>query len=503
MNPFEQSARTAAIYSSKFDLSHTRKLTMDMGQIIPVLYEEMVPGATMSVRVRDIIKAQPLAAPIMHRIDAKFDLFFCSYNNLWPDDGSTGWQTFLTGGPNGTLTPTLPTWVVTGTSVTTGDTAAGSLWDYLGFPIGIVPADRFPVDFPKRAYNLIYNEFFRDKNLTSEVDIETSEDILYSCWEKDYFTSALPWQQRGTAASIPITITAADRDITVKNETDATPRTVHLANTGNIGATSASATADMRWVDSALDGGEIEIAELRLQAAIQQFLELNAIAGAHYSDHLKARYGIAPRDEVLHKPVYVGGARFPIVVSEVLQNSESGTTPQGTMAGHGVTIDDDYVGSYMAKEFGILMGVLRIMPRTGYQQGIDRMWLRQTRYDYFAPEFVGLAEQEVEEVEIVASATGSENTTLFGYQGRYNEYRYRPSTVHGLYRSEAIDNFDEWHLARHFSSRPTLNTTFVECNPSKRIFAAPSEPGFFVEHANLIDAILPLPQLPQPGITRI
>ena len=217
-----------------------------------------------------------------------------------------------------------------------------------------------------------------------------------------------------------------------------------------------------------------DIADLRLAFQIQKWMERNARGGVRYTEFLRAHFGVAPRDERLHRPEYIGGSKSPVIMSEVLQTSSTDlTTPQGNLAGHGISAQDQFCGSYRAAEFGLIMGIMSIMPKPAYSQGINRQWLRRSKFDFFFPEFVGLSEQAIEQAEIYATDVASANTTIFGYQGRYDEMRTKDNMVVGEMRT----TFDYWHLARQFSSAPLLNSSFITCIPRKDIFAVQNMPG--------------------------
>ena len=208
---------------------------------------------------------------------------------------------------------------------------------------------------------------------------------------------------------------------------------------------------------------------------------------------------MSPRDDRLQRPEYIGGSKSPIIFSEVLQTSSTdGTSPQGNLAGHGLTVSQSYCGKYHATEYGLVIGLMSVMPRTVYSQGINRQWLRRTKYDFYFPEFANLSEQAIENAEICATASSAHNTGIFGYQGRYDEMRTKDNMV----CSQMRDTFDYWHLARQFDTGtpPTLNEDFVECIPRKDIFAVPSEPGLIVNFGNIIKAIRPLPIMGEPGL---
>lgn len=480
---------------SVFDLSYEKKFTCDMGELIPIMCDEVVPGDVLAIGNEIVIRFQPMVAPILHEVNVYVHYFFVPNRILWDD-----WEDFITGGSDGTLAPTLPTWNVSSNGV-------GSLWDYLGFPTSVTPTGALPVDFPRRAYNRIYNEFYRDQTLITEV-AATNETILLRAWEKDYFTSALPWQQRGTAPALPISgvlsVDAKDEAILVHNTNDATDRTMaHAVTTGDIYTGSApSATGNARWgattgLEVDLSGGTtFDISDLRLAFQIQKWLERNARAGARYTEFLRSHFGIAPRDDRLDRPEYIGGSKMPVIVSEVLQTGETGTTPQGNMAGHAIAVDRRFVSKYRVNEFGLIMGIMSVMPRTAYSQGVDRQWLKSTKYDYYFPEFANLSEQAVIRAELYANGVSGDNNTVFGYQGRFDELRVKSSKIAGDLRS----TYDYWHLGRQFGSAPALNQTFIECVPRKDIFAAPSVDGLIVSFGNRIKAIRPLPIMSNPGM---
>lgn len=482
---------------SVFDLSYEKKFTCDMGMLIPVIHDVMIPGDVFEVGVETLVRVQPMVAPLLHEMNIFVHLFFVP-NRLLEDD----WEEFISGGADGASAATIGTW-------SPADVAVESLWDYMGFPVGVTPdADSRPLDLPKRAYNLIYNEYYRDQDLTSAVNIETSEDVLYRCWEKDYFTSAKPWQQRGTSPALPVEIAGNGASFMWYNAADATERYVTTENQAIAGdrvglASQPSANGHARWSQdpdySGLEATSIEIADWRLSHAIQQWMELNARAGVRYTEFLRAHYGVSPKDMRLQRPEFIGGCRTPIIVSEVLQTESSdASTAQGTMAGHGISADRNMLGKYRAEEFGILMGILSIMPKPLYEQGINRQWYATTRYDWPFPEFANLSEQAILQREIFLSGVKGENETVFGYQGKDDHHRYKPSMVCGKMRDS--QGFDYWHASRQFAVAPTLVTSFVECSSARDDFlAVPSEPAFLVSVGNSIRAVRPLPLIATPG----
>ena len=476
---------------SVFDLSYDKKMTADMGYLYPIMCDEVVPGDKFEIGNEIVIRFQPLVAPVLHEINAYVHYYFVPYRLL--DDT---WEDFITGGVDGDSVAVLPRWDPT-------DYAVGSLWDYMGFPAGIKPTGRLPLDYPRRAYNLIYNEFYRDETLVDEVALN-SETIKKRAWEKDYFTSALPWQQRGTAPALPISGSSAaiwDADdfviSAVSNVAGFPTAASAKMQTNNAGAIANAIAFFNNNVVDLSEATTFNVADLRLAFQIQKWMERNARAGVRYVEFLGAHFGVHPRDERLQRPEYLGGSKNPVIISEVLQTSSTDTeSPQGNLAGHGISVGQTFCASYFAQEFGLIMGIMSVMPKPAYQQGIDRQWLRQTRYDFYFPEFANLSEQAIERVELYASAVEAENKTIFGYQGRYDEMRVKRNMVCSLMRTD----FNYWHMGRIFSSAPALNETFINCDATKRIFAVPSEPGLIIDVGNRIRAIRPMPIQSEPGL---
>ena len=485
---------------SVFDLSYDKKFNCDMAQLIPILCDEMVPGDSWQIGNEIVCRFQPLIAPILHEINIYTHYFFVPYRLLWDD-----WEMFMTGGKDGDFTATLPTW-------TTPDTSEFSLWDYMGLPTKVDPVGAYPLDFPRSAYNFIYNEYYRDETLQNEIALD-NDQILNRAWEKDYWTSSLIFQQRGTAPGFVAGAGSANWDTTTVADTvGGTPigisETVSndtlFANT-SIGRGNYLDHLNSNTVDLSAFG--FDISDLRLAFQTQKFLERNARSGYRYTEWLQSHFSVSPTDDRLDRPEFCGGSKSPVIISEVLQTTQtlSDGTPQGNLAGHGLSADRTRAASYKCKEYGLMMGIMSVMPRSAYQQGINRQWLKETRYDFFLPEFVNLSEQAIEQAEIYATDVEVDNRALFGYQGRFDEMRVKNSMVCGSMRSNATISFDYWHLGRDFDSAPEtnpplLNEEFITCIPSKRIFAVQDEPGLIINCANLIKAVRPLPAYSNPGL---
>lgn len=489
-NPYRTTSRPK-IGRSVFDLSYTHKLTCNMGQLIPVMTKAMVPGDFFQIAHNLVIRFQPLNAPVLHEIWANIETFFVPYRLLWSD-----WESLITGGEDGTDAPTIPTWN------TASKNSAGDLWDYLEFPIGIdAGTGGKPIAFPWYSYNLIWNEYYRDQTQETELSpLSGNQDILTRNWAKDYFTSALPWEQRGTAPALPLSGTANIEDPGVYNSTgsakglqvsDALP-----ANDGRMWSVQDTDVVQ-EWEIDFSNATTFDVNDLRLAFQTQKLLERMATGGSRYEEFLQSMYNSSPGDSRIQRPEWIGGMRVPVIISEVLQTSEDGTTPQGNMAGHGITVGTKRVGSYKAKEFGLVMSILSVMPKAAYSQGVHRDWLKTTRYDFFNPLFSNLGEQAVTHAELYTSNTPADNTSVFGYQGRYNEMRNSRDVVSGEFGPG--ETYEYWHFGRKFASKPLLNAAFLNYDGRTDPFAAPAEPQLLVNCANIIKAVRPLPIMPNPG----
>lgn len=502
---------------SVFDLSHEHKLTCDMGKLIPIFCEDVLPGDTWKVRTDVVVRLEALLAPIMHRVDVYTHFFFVP-NRLIFDK----WEDFITGGEDGNDATSAP--VIKAPSST--GFAIGSLADYFGIPTGVPDLEVSALPF--RAYNLIYNEWYRDENVISEVavskgagtDSTTSTSLLSRAWEHDYFTSCLPWTQRGSEVSLPLGVSAPVVDsagnqlavnvgVVSPNTADLT---VHLGsnysqvsgNSSQVGMVgSGSHLVNRKLVADLTNATASTINNLRQAFNVQRFMEISARGGARYIESILSHFKVKSSDYRLQRPIYLGGGRSPIVISEVLQTSSStSTSALGDMAGHGFSAQRTHEFKRFFEEHGWIIGIMSIMPRTSYQQGLNRMWSRDTRYDYYWPVFAHLGEQGVLNKEIYAqnpsvvdSQGVSVNEKVFGYQARYQEYRTRESQVHGQMRSTL--NF--WHMGRIFSSLPQLNANFINSDPTKRIDAVTTDDNCIVDVYHNVKAIRPLPRKGNPG----
>lgn len=517
-NVFE---RTRAVVPRRaaFNLSHEKKFTCDMGQIIPVLILETLPGDHFQIGVEAVARQNPALAPLLHEVNLFVHYFFIANRLTWPGDETvTSWQKFITGGFDGQDASVMPTWVPTGGNVTNddgnvvADNGVGSLWDFMGLPVGVIPAGFYPTALLRRAYNLVWNQFYKDETQDADNSLD-SVIVMQRRWEKDFFTSALPWQQRGIAPALPITIggtgaavwLASDMTQVGGKTTVAVDSATGKFDVNVAGGDAALVTALGRntIAGSGFTAASFNISDLRLAAATQKWLERNARGGARYIEVIAGQFNAHPRDERLQRVEYIGGCRLPIIQSEVLQTSATGltggSTPQGGMAGHGLSAGRDNCASYRALEHGYIMGFMSIVPRTVYHQGVLRQYVKTTKLDYFWPVLGNLSEQAVLQGEIFADGVSGHNTTVFGYQGKWNEYRYIPSQAMSLMRPGVSGSLSFWNLTRQFSAAPGLNSAFLKCIPRKDWLAAPSQPAYIVNIGNIVKAVRPMPLDSDPG----
>ena len=502
---------------TKFDMSHAHKLSGDMGYAIPICCMAVMPGDRVNIGVEGVIRFMPMIASPLHEVWATFDYFHVPYRII-----DSTFTDFITGGEDGLDSTSPPRW----TPSNINKTVEGSLWDNLGFPTNVIPSLK-PVAWPLRAYNAIWNWQIRNQNLQSEVNIETNEDMLYYNWENDYFTSQVPWQQRGVAPALPIsgTISAGwAGNISLTNQPLSWPATggtysddfkynnsnsVFDAPTksalegGKANVTIPEASLEANTID--LSGATtFDIADLREALQIQRFLEINARSGARFNEFLEGQFSISPVDKTLQEPEFIGRTSFPVLMDEVLQTSSSGiagSTPQGTIAGKGIAVGSNFVGSVRIEEPGLIMGLMTIRPKPAYQQGIDRPWLIQSKYDYPFPVFANLSEQKTMIGEIYVDGT-NDSADFGGYAGRYDEYRIMHDSVHGLLKKTTA-GFSHWHMGRIFASQPALNADFVKCDCSAiktRIMAVPTEPTFIANVGNQITVTRALPLFANPSV---
>lgn len=469
---------------SLFNLSYTKLLSCDLGELIPIGLTEVLPGDSIQQATSALVRCSPLLAPVMHPVHVNIHHWYVPHRLIWDD-----FESFITGGPLGTDASVFPTITIGGGS----GAAVGSLADYLGVPTGVNNIEVSALPF--RAYALIWNEWYRDQDLQTELVIDTTSGadtttsvlLQNGCWEKDYFTSSRPWEQKGPAITIPLgtaaPVVGLNSDITFTREGDTTPQTLGLNQSGTAFqrltlSPGPAAASDARWGTTSLQAdltaaSAITVGALREAMALQRFEEARARYGSRYTEYL--RYlGVNSSDARLQRPEYLGGGKQTIQFSEVLQTAE-GTQPVGDLRGHGIAAMRSNRYRRFIEEHGYILSFISVRPKTIYTQGLAKHWNRRFKEDYWQKELQFIGQDTVLNKEIYA-AHASPNG-IFGYQDRYDEYRRSESMVVGEFRQSTL-NF--WHFARAFGSSPALNATFVSCVPPETPFAVPSEDVLYI-----------------------
>lgn len=463
---------------SKHSLSHYNLLSCNMGSLVPVGLTEVLPGDTMQHASSVLTRVSPLLAPIMHPVHVRLHHWFVPHRLVWDD-----WEEFITGGPDGDNSSTFPT-ITLSTTGTPASADIGNLADYLGCPPEINGLEVSALPF--RAYAMIFNEFYRDEDLVTELSIDTTSgadsttntDVQNVAWEKDYFTSSRPWTQKGPEVTLPLSGDAPISGFGLQSPPGGTSAGT-IVETDGSGTRSVtgwgsggmfveedpnnSGYPNMRADLQSATGASIN--DVRLAFALQRYQEARARYGSRYTEYL--RYlNVKSSDARLQRPEYLGGGRQTIQFSEVLQTAE-GTDPVGELRGHGISAVRTNRYRRFFEEHGYVISMLSVLPKTVYVQGLHRTFNRRTKEDFWQKELEHIGQQEVANKEVYAAHSTPDGT--FGYQDRYDEYRRTPSRVSGEFRDTALDF---WHYGRIFSADPALNSDFVTANPTDRVYAA-------------------------------
>lgn len=531
---------------TKFDRSHVYKTTFDAGKLIPVFVDEVLPGDTTRMSVNYFARLATPIKPIMDNIYLDWFFFFVPNRLVWEH-----WQNFCfeQEDPGDDTDYVIPTVTATGNS---DNAYIGSLWDYFGLPINTSNNISGINALPFRAVYLIWNEWFRDENLQKSVKIQKGDanEVLDSSrasnqpsWvftsgstivaglacpprgkRHDYFTSALPWTQKGPGVSIGLAGTAPVQgefsisgfQTGVVTAEDTKHRLQALAVAGENGRISNYPTISS-WptnnvtVDGLTQSGLIAnldessvftINSLRTAFQMQKFYERLARGGSRYTEVLRSFFGVVSPDARLQRPEFLGSFTKMVMVNPIAQTSATDDiTPQGNLSAYGVTASKFHGFTKSFVEHGYIIGFVCARADLTYQQGINKMWLRSTVYDFYWPTFAHLGEQAIELREIYAQGVEAD-TIVFGYQERYAEYRYKPSQITGKFRSSVTGGtLDKWHLSQFFENAPTLNEEFIVENPPiERIIAVPSEPQFLLDVGFRYTTIRPMPMFGTPGL---
>lgn len=553
---------------TKFDRSHVYKTTFDSGKLIPVFVDEVLPGDTTRMSVNYFARLATPIKPIMDNIYLDWFFFFVPNRLVWEH-----WQNFCfeQEDPDDNIDYVIPTVTGTGNS---NNAYIGSLWDYFGLPVNTSGNLSGISALPFRGVYLIYNEWFRDENLQKSVKIQKGDtnEVLNSArsseqpsWvftsdtnivpglacpprgkRHDYFTSALPWTQKGPGVSIGLAgtasivdpspdtgyllhsnsiqlaavtayggdasssggkrIAAGDSSITFNRYADNYSGIGGFAgNTKDSTTLSAKAASSYLGNDSYVDldtSSIFTINSLRTAFQMQKFYERLARGGSRYTEVLRSFFGVVSPDARLQRPEFLGSFTKMVNVNPIAQTSATDdTSPQGNLSAYGVTAAKFHGFTKSFVEHGYIFGFVCARADLTYQQGINKMWLRSTVYDFYWPTFAHLGEQAIELREIYAQGSESD-TTVFGYQERYAEYRYKPSQITGKFRSSVVNgSLDKWHLSQFFNNAPTLNEEFILENPPiERIIAVPSEPEFLLDIGFRYTTVRPMPMFGTPGL---
>lgn len=533
---------------TKFDRSHVYKTTFDSGKLIPVFVDEVLPGDTCRLNVRYFSRLATPVKPIMDNIYLDWFFFFVPNRLVW-----NHWQNFCfeQEDPDDSTDYVCPTTSLVGKSDDTLN-GVGTLWDYFGLPTGLPNTISGINALPFRGVYLIWNEWFRDENLQKSVKIQKGDtnevfdgsrvaeqpewlqgipESYLPCPPRgkrhDYFTSALPWTQKGPGVEISLSGNAPVFAPVSAGSMNPSADGIVIANTADISSskrfgyargvavdgsfmtgydsnTAPSRSVAEQWqlYASLGDLSAVSINSLRTAFQMQKFYERLARGGSRYTEVLRSFFGVVSPDARLQRPEFLGSFTKMMNINPIAQTSSTNdTTPQGNLSAYGVTGAKFHGFTKSFVEHGYVFGFCCARADLTYQQGINRMWTRSTVYDWYWPTFAHLGEQAVLLKEIYATGNTEQDNSVFGYQERYAEYRYKPSVICGKFRSNIKGNLDLWHLSQYFKTAPKLNPEFIEEDvPIGRIIAVPSEPQFLIDIGFKYITVRPMPMFGTPGL---